>query len=273
MATDATGAVTTPDNIPTYNTAADAPSGKGLNAIVAALQAALVKRPSSDIAALAANDVPVWNGAAWVRPSGAADATKFLRGDGAWAAPVGPVTFRKTAQVVVANTVAETDLLGGTITIPGNTIGVNGFVRVTIHGDWTNNSGVAQAPPRFRFKLGGVALLDTFALGAVMSTAPNRWGWRADILLQNQGSAVAQFTTMHIVGQMTDGVSAAAVGSIGGLTVAYLTAGGFANYDSIAAAGVAVDTTAAKLVEFSVINGVANAAYDTTLKGALVEVV
>jgi hypothetical protein len=44
VATDATGAVTSPDNIPTYNTAADAPSGKGLNAIVAAVQAAITAR-------------------------------------------------------------------------------------------------------------------------------------------------------------------------------------------------------------------------------------
>lgn len=66
MATDATGAVTSPDNIPTYNTAADAPSGKGLNAIVAAIQAALsALRPSALIG------YP-------------ADATKALFGDGTW---------------------------------------------------------------------------------------------------------------------------------------------------------------------------------------------
>lgn len=67
MATDATGVASSPDNIPTYNTAADAPSGKGLNAIVAAIQAALsALRPSSIIG------YP-------------ADATKYLRGDGTWA--------------------------------------------------------------------------------------------------------------------------------------------------------------------------------------------
>lgn len=44
MAVDATGAVTSPDSIPTYNTAVDNPSGKGLNNIVAALQTALSAR-------------------------------------------------------------------------------------------------------------------------------------------------------------------------------------------------------------------------------------
>lgn len=44
MATDATGTPTNPDNIPTYNTAADPPSGKGFNAAMAAIQAALLNR-------------------------------------------------------------------------------------------------------------------------------------------------------------------------------------------------------------------------------------
>jgi hypothetical protein len=41
MATDATGTPTSPDSIPKYNTAVDAPSGKGLNAIVDFIQTLL----------------------------------------------------------------------------------------------------------------------------------------------------------------------------------------------------------------------------------------
>lgn len=44
MATDATGTPSSPDGIPTYNTAVDSPSGKGFNAMVAAVQAALSAR-------------------------------------------------------------------------------------------------------------------------------------------------------------------------------------------------------------------------------------
>lgn len=44
MATDATGTPTSPDAIPTYLTSADAPSGKGFNAAMAAIQVALSSR-------------------------------------------------------------------------------------------------------------------------------------------------------------------------------------------------------------------------------------
>lgn len=84
MATDATGSATSPDNIPTYATSADAPSGKGFNAAMAAIQTALnnkIGKPTG----LNTNDVPVWNGTTWVRPTGTPSSTTYLRGDGSWA--------------------------------------------------------------------------------------------------------------------------------------------------------------------------------------------
>lgn len=95
MATDATGTPTSL-GIPKYNTAVDAPSGKGLNAIVDAidaLEASRVTKPSG----IVSGEVPVWNGTSWVRStttnigptslgSGTPDNTKFLRGDGSWQA-------------------------------------------------------------------------------------------------------------------------------------------------------------------------------------------
>lgn len=68
MATDATGTPTSPDNIPTFLTSADAPSGKGFNAAMTAIQTALsarVNKPSG----IASGEVPVWNGSSWVRSS------------------------------------------------------------------------------------------------------------------------------------------------------------------------------------------------------------
>lgn len=95
MATDATGTPTSPDNIPTYNTAVDAPSGKGFNAAMASIQTALNNRISTP-GGIATGEFSVWNGSAWVRstvqrPSQASLATgssgilTFLRGDGTWA--------------------------------------------------------------------------------------------------------------------------------------------------------------------------------------------
>lgn len=97
MATDATGTPTSPDGIPTYNTSVDAPSGLGANAIVAAIQTALVNRILKPLGILT-GEFPVYNGTTFdrsttTRPSasslgtGTPDATKFLRGDGAWTVP------------------------------------------------------------------------------------------------------------------------------------------------------------------------------------------
>ena len=94
MAQDATGTPTSPDNIPTFNTSVDAPSGNGSNAQMAAIQAALNTRLNTP-AGIATGEVPVWNGSTWVRsstlgfsPSGISgypnDITKELRGDGSW---------------------------------------------------------------------------------------------------------------------------------------------------------------------------------------------
>lgn len=94
MATDATGTPTSPDNIPTFNTAVDAPSGLGSNAQMAAIQTALSSRVTIP-ASLAATEIPVWNGSAWVRSSttqvgpaslgtGTPSNQNFLRGDGVW---------------------------------------------------------------------------------------------------------------------------------------------------------------------------------------------
>jgi hypothetical protein len=85
MATDATGTPTSPDNIPTYNTAVDAPSGLGFNAAMAAIQTALNTRIATP-AGILNGEIPVWNGSTWVRSSQFTGNTigKVARGDGTW---------------------------------------------------------------------------------------------------------------------------------------------------------------------------------------------
>lgn len=75
MALDATGTPTSPDSIPKYNTAVDPPSGKGFNAAMDQIQVALSARTTAladkvdKPSGIVSGEVPVWNGAAWVRSS------------------------------------------------------------------------------------------------------------------------------------------------------------------------------------------------------------
>lgn len=49
------------------------------------IDALIVQAPRSGaIAGIAVGSVPVWNGTAWVKPTGTPDGTKFLRDDGSW---------------------------------------------------------------------------------------------------------------------------------------------------------------------------------------------
>lgn len=85
MATDATGTPTSL-GIPKFDVTNDAPSGLGSNAQMDSIDGLLAQTPrSGSIAGIAVGSVPVWNGTAWVKPSGTPDGTKFLRDDGTWA--------------------------------------------------------------------------------------------------------------------------------------------------------------------------------------------
>jgi hypothetical protein len=103
LATDATGAPT-PLGIPTFNTAVDAPSGLGANAQMAAIDTLIAARVLKP-AGITPGDVPVWNGTTFVRPTGTASSSVFLRGDGAWATPAGAAAqiFDSTLGVAAAS--------------------------------------------------------------------------------------------------------------------------------------------------------------------------
>lgn len=183
--------------------------------------------------------------------------------------------YRKNIAKVVANSIAETDLLNAEITIAAGLIGANGIVRLSAWGDWVNNTGGAQAPPRFKLKLGATTLLDTNTTGANWTAAASRYGWRLDAEIQNLGATNSQWANLRVDGVLQNGVGAAATAFTTGegLVSMLLSAGGFGLYSALGGAAGAVDTTAALALVFSVINGVANASYDTTLKGAVVEIV
>jgi hypothetical protein len=113
---------------------------------------------------------------------------QILKGDGTFALPA---VYRKTTSKQVVNTVTETDLLHGEITIAAGLMGTNGVLRFTAWGDQINNSGATQSTPRLKLKLGATTLLDTNVVAAVWSTNAARWGWRITVEIINQGRRTA----------------------------------------------------------------------------------
>jgi hypothetical protein len=74
---DASGTPTSPDNIPTYNTGVDPPSGKGFNTAMAQIQAIFTNLKAGT---LASGKIAM----AALNATGTPANTNFLRGDGTW---------------------------------------------------------------------------------------------------------------------------------------------------------------------------------------------
>jgi hypothetical protein len=137
MATDATGAPTSL-GIPKFDVNADAPSGLGGNAQMDSIDALIAARVTKP-AGIVSGEVPVWNGTTWVRStttnigltslgSGTPDATKYLRGDGLWAAVSAARAMHNTSQAIT------------TATLTALALNSERFDNDAIHDTATNNS-------------------------------------------------------------------------------------------------------------------------------------
>lgn len=205
MATDATGTPTS-KGIPKYNTAVDAPSGKGFNASMDSIDTLLdsyIGKP----AGIVSGEVPVWNGAAWVRSSvtrintvrpqdlsqdGAASGNVLAWNGAIWApsaASTGAnVLNRVTATTDVVNTVAETTLY--TFTVPGGSLSTNKVLRLIVIGDVLYNN-VNTDTATLRVKYGATTVLNSGAvdLGALQATRAN---YQFTVWLQGMGATNSQ---------------------------------------------------------------------------------
>lgn len=256
-------------DLPVVGTASDANLIRnGFNAIQAAVNAL----DNNNIAAEAGISVSklgqsaaltgqalIWNGSSWApaNPS--------------------PGLYRKTTAKQVVNTVAETDLLNGEITIGAGVLGTTGLLRLTAIGDWIQNSGGATDVPRFKLKLGGTTLIDTNVNGgAFISSSAFRNGWRFQALIALLGAANSQWVDFNgIIGNAgTSAIAANAFTTGEGRWSAPLfsvTPGSnFVIYEGGNAG--AVDTTLAAALALSVTLPAASATLDVTLKHALVEI-
>lgn len=180
---------------------------------------------------------------------------------------------RIVAAKIVNTSTAATDLFSGGVSTP--ILGTSSIVRVTAWGDWLQNIGTTQAPPRFQVIFGGTTLLDTGTSGTVTSGSTRR-PWNIDFLIANQGATNVQKSRMvgflGCVPSGTDVFNAFTTGE--GI---YSESNAAASYTGAwiqgkGAAG-ALDTTSAKTLVFNVINGNGGAAYETVLDGAIVEVI
>jgi hypothetical protein len=179
--------------------------------------------------------------------------------------------WRKTTAKQVVNTITETDLLNGEVTIDAGAMSTNRMLRLTALGDWINNTGAAVATPRLKLKLGATTLLDTNVMAAGWAAAADRRGWRIVAEIANLGAANSQIAELNILGYIGVAATAAAAFTTGeGVTSITL---GSSLFQAYAVSSGAVDTTAAQALALTVTLATANALEDMKLSYAVVELV
>ena len=146
--------------------------------------------------------------------------------------------------VDVVNTALETSIYSKSVA--GNTIGIDGALRITVEGDLLNNTG-ASATLEVKVKFGGTTVLDTGAI-SYGDGSTNRIPLTLQVLIGNLGTTNAQ--------------------RVRGLMQAYGTASGITNGTMLLTSvytligqytGLALDTTVAQTLQVTVTLGSANA--------------
>lgn len=99
------------------------------------------------------------------------------------------VVHRSNADVIIENSSAEASLYS--YTIPGGNLGATGGIRVTVVGDFINNTGAAKTL-QFRIKLGAESGLLTGNTG-ILANATWR-PWRLVVEFMNSNAAVQNWS-------------------------------------------------------------------------------
>jgi hypothetical protein len=181
------------------------------------------------------------------------------------AASATETSYKKTTEKDVVSTVSETDLLNGEITIGAGVPGTDKMIRVTLLGDYLNNSGAAR-DLTLKIKFGGTTLWDE-TITAITATATRR-AWRLVFEIGMLGAANSQFFAGVLSGSqgaattgLGDSVAVAHWSSNNGLSVAFGSNGTHS-----------LDTATSKLLEVTATHSTNNASLSMRLKYALVEV-
>lgn len=186
----------------------------------------------------------------------------------------GSTTYRKTTAKTVNTTTAATDLLNGEVTIAAGAMGATGVLRIKASGDHLQNSGGNAAQPRFQLVFGGVTVFDTGVTAAAEAAGATRWPWSVEATISNLTAATQNaWIRVQTVLDPNSGVSNLFTTGNGGWqeganVSTWTNAFGFG-----VNTGLTVATGSAAALVLNVINGSANAAYETKLFDALVEII
>jgi hypothetical protein len=152
--------------------------------------------------------------------------------------------------VDLVNSAAETSVYS--FAIPGNTIGINQAVRLTLLGDFLNNTGGNQTF-LIKVKFGGTTVLTT-PNTLTLTTSANRPTSNLSVLIQNLGATNSQ---------LANGSFMSGPGGNGVMGNPLVDVGEFQ--------GLAIDTTVNQTLQVTVTLGAANAALEYRLFGAVLE--
>lgn len=230
-----------------------APHRSNYTAVQAAVNALIGFLDGESNGALLGFDGTDWKGMA---AGGAAGAALVYDGTNWVALP----SYRKTTEKDVVNTVTETDLLNGEVTIGAGVMGTNRMLRVTLIGDYLNNTGTDKTFT-LKIKFGSTVLYED-PTPNITANAIRRPLW-FEFMIANLGAANSQF--MH--GRYRLGAASGATTGTGDLSFGDFNGASFAMIGT-----AALDTTTSKLLEVTVTHSAASASLSARLKYALVEV-
>lgn len=177
----------------------------------------------------------------------------------AWTQFVG-VLDRAVTQNDVVNTAAETSFYS--FSVPANVLDTQKMLRLTLYGDYLNNSGAGRTLT-IRVKFGGNTYYNDVSgtLAASASRHPFRW----EVLLGNRNATNVQ----SIGGYFSMGIAGGATTGLGDLATFATNTTGFETpfYND-----GAVDTTAARTLEVTVQHSTNNASLSIRRQMAILEV-
>jgi hypothetical protein len=183
-----------------------------------------------------------------------------------WEAFVGGILGRSAGTYDLVNSTTESSLISGAAAtgtsgfkIPGNTIGLTGAVRLTLLGDYLNNSGGAQTCT-IKIKFGGTVFYGD-AVGSIAASA-NRYPARIVVVLANLDATNSNF----LQGFAPAWGAAPTTGSVAGLV------GSSTDLRLVMSAVQSIDTTVDQYLDITATHGAANANLSIRRQAAFLEV-